>query len=363
MRGVVRDAMSVRSPRLDAGTSIAAAAQQLVMKDWTPMPVVGAEGEVRGVLAPHDVVRGVAQGLDVTQTPVEEIAGTELATVAAGDPLNDARAAMERTGQPMVLVTEDSRLLGTLTVTDLQGHTLIESELRDAAAHVVREVAPGDLMYTGSWGAYAYAGVSAVQCIRSILGKLIRPDPASILDLPCGHGRELRFLKLAYPDAEFGVCDVDEDGVEYCARVFGGHPTVSDDDPAKVAFDRRYELAWSGSLFTHLSAERWPGFLDLFARAMEPGGLVLFTTNAFLPASMLSSLGLGPSEVEQILDDFKRSRFGYVDVGDGNWGLALARPGWVKEQIERSPLELVSYERGAWKPPVPAQDVVVCTLK
>jgi hypothetical protein len=49
-----------------------------------------------------------------------------------------------------------------------------------------------------------------------------------------------------------------------------------------------------------------------------------------------------------------------VDVTQ-RWGLSLARPRWVKEQIERSPLELVSYERWAWKPPDPAQDVVVCT--
>ena len=67
-------------------------------------------------------------------------------------------------------------------------------------------------------------------------------------------------------------------------------------------------------------------------------------------------------QVDQLLGDFRSTRFGYVEASDGSWGLSLARPGWVKEQIERSPLELVSYERGAWKPPHPAQDVAVCTV-
>ena len=101
----------------------------------------------------------------------------------------------------------------------------------------------------------------------------------------------------------------------------------------------------------------------MFARAIEPGGLVLFTANGYLPPSVLRNLGLGADQVEQLLDDFKTRRTsGTWTSGDGSWGLSLARPRWVKEQIERSPLELVSYERWAWKPPFPAQDVLVCTL-
>jgi hypothetical protein len=135
---------------------------------------------------------------------------------------------------------------------------------------------------------------------------------------------------------------------------------VSHEDPAKVSFDQQYEFVWSGSLFTHLSADRWPGFLEMFARALEPGGLVLFTANAYLPPQVLRDLGLNADQAAELLHDFKTQNFGYVDVSK-TWGLSLARPLWVKEQIGRSPLDLVSYERWAWKPPSPAQDVLVCT--
>ena len=354
--------MSLGSPRLGSDTSVVDAAGLLWSKGWVPIPVIQDDGRVAGVVASNDVVRAVAQRVDLENTPVAEIATTELPELGLDASLAEAAEALQTTGQPLALVVEDSQFLGVLTVTDLQGHDLVESELGEKAAQVITEVSPNDMMYAGSWGAYAYAGVTAVQCIREVLGKLGRPDPASILDLPCGHGRELRFLKVVYPGARTGVCDIDEDGVEFCARVFGADPIVSREDPADVSIDERYELAWSGSLFTHLSGDRWAGFLDLFARALEPGGLLLFTANGFLAPAMLRDLGLGAEEVEQLLDEFKAKHFAYLDVGDGSWGLSLARPRWVKEQIERSPLELVSYERWAWKPPFPAQDVLVCTL-
>jgi CBS domain-containing protein/SAM-dependent methyltransferase len=358
----IRAAMSLGSPRLAPGASLTAGAQLVWQKGWLPIPVVDGDGRLTGVLSANDVARAVAQGRDVGRTTVGEIAATELPALRPDASLEEAAAAMDGSGQPILLVVDDSRLVGVLTYSDLQGHELIAKELGAAAADVIREISPNDIMYSGSWGAYTYAGVTALQCIRDVLGKLGRPDPASILDLPCGHGRELRFLKLAYPDARMGACDIDEDGVEFCARVFGADPIVSVEDPAAVLFDRQYELAWSGSLFTHLSAERWPGFLEMFARAVEPDGLVLFTANGFLPAPILSDFGLTPDQMDRLLGDFRSAGFGYVDVGDGSWGLSLARPHWVKEQIARSPLELVSYDRWAWKPPYPAQDVLVCRL-
>ncbi len=358
----VRDAMSAGSPRVPAHTSMAAAAHVLWERNWLPLPVLDDDQRLVGVLSAHDVARAVAQRRDPEQTTVREIASTDLPTLGPDASLEEAAATLERSGSALLLVVEDARFLGALTLSDLKGHELIASELGAAAADVVLEVSERDRMYGGSWGAYAFAGVTALQCIREMLAKYERPAPAHILDLPCGHGRELRFLKVAFPAARFTACDIDEDGVEFCARVFDAVPVVSRVDPVEVSFDERFDLAWCGSLFTHLSAERWPGFLDLFARSLAPHGLLLFSANGYLSAPVLRDLGMDPPAVKRLREDFERSDFGYVEVADGTWGLSLARPRWVKAQIERSPLKLLSYERWAWKPPFPAQDVLVCTL-
>lgn len=360
--GFVEDAMSLGFPRVGAPASVAEAASVMWGKGWLPLPVLDGDGAVAGVVSDQDIVRAVAQRLDLERTPALQIATTELPAVGPRTSLSEASAAIDSAGLGLALVFDGERLIGVLTASDLKGHALIEAELGARAANIVTEISPNDVMYAGSWGAYAYAGVTALGCIRAVLDKLGRGSPASILDLPCGHGRELRFLKVAYPDARFGVSDLDRDGVDFCARVFDAEPIYSEEDPAPVTFGEPYELAWCGSLFTHLSADRWPGFLELFARSLVPGGLLLFTANGHLPAPILRNLGLNAEAVERLLSDFRRDHFGYVDVADGAWGLSLARPRWIKEQIQRSPLELVSFERWAWKPPYPAQDVLVCTL-
>jgi SAM-dependent methyltransferase len=351
------------STPLTAPTTIAVAdaARRIWSGGFMPLPLVDEDGRLAGVVSAQDVLRAVAQRLDLQRTSIMEIATTQLPTVTPDSTVQEAAAAVTASASAMALVTDNGHLSGVVTQAELDAYRLIESELGPAAADVVTEVSPNDLMYGGSWGAYAYAGISAVQCIRAILRKLGRESPAGILDLPCGHGRELRFLKVAFPEARFGACDIDADGVEFCARVFGAEPTISQVDPRTVSFPRRYELAWCGSLFTHLAAERWRGFLDLFARALEPGGLLMFSTNGFLETPLLRKLGLDADEAQRLTAEFRETGIGYVDVGDGSWGLTLARPGWVKAQVEDSPLEFVSFERWAWKPPSPAQDVVVCT--
>jgi len=52
----------------------------------------------------------------------------------------------------------------------------------------------------------------------------LRADQTSIrsaLDLPSGGGRVLRFLRVAFPDAEFVACDTNEALVEFCGKALG----------------------------------------------------------------------------------------------------------------------------------------------
>ena len=61
---------------------------------------------------------------------------------------------------------------------------------------------------------------SARRNIRLALAHAGRLSPSSILDSACGYGRVLRVLRHDYPDAEITACDIDRDGVDFCARAF-----------------------------------------------------------------------------------------------------------------------------------------------
>ena len=96
--------------------------------------------------------------------------------------------------------------------------------------------------------------------------------------MPCGHGRVLRTLRAAYPQAEIVACDIDTDGVDFCAKTFDAIPVYSKENPEEIDLRRKFDLIWVGSLFTHIRDERWPEFLSFFSRVLAPGCVLIFTT-------------------------------------------------------------------------------------
>jgi SAM-dependent methyltransferase len=220
---------------------------------------------------------------------------------------------------------------------------------------VIRDISPKDEMFDNE-SSYFSVGQSALDCIRVALRAASLPGEhvGRILDLPCGHGRVLRYLKAAFPLAEITACDLHGDAVNYCAETFGAAAVYSDADPEHVPLEHdHFDLIWVGSLLTHLDSVRWPGFLGLFHRSLRPGGVVVFTTHGrraydwlvrrkvdYVPAS------LSPA----ICDAYEQSGFGYVEYpGQKSYGISFSRPDWVFKQIDRIPeLRLVYLSEAAW---------------
>ena len=172
-----------------------------------------------------------------------------------------------------------------------------------------------------------------------------KTDGGSALDLPSGHGRVLRWIKAEFPDARLGAGDIDHDGVDFCAATFGATPVYGREDPADVEIDAPYELIWCGSLFTHLPPERWEGFLDLFERALAPGGLLVFTTHGRRIAERMRDPETGRRVLKEpdrpraaLLSDYEREGMGYCGLHvlatstasrsslPRSYGISLVRP-------------------------------------
>jgi SAM-dependent methyltransferase len=229
---------------------------------------------------------------------------------------------------------------------------------------VITDISPWDPVYSPErHDLYFRWGESAVACIRLALLAAEKEDPSSVLDFACGHGRVMRTVKAAFPDARLTACDIDRAGVDFCARTFGAVPIESSEDPEKIEIEDRFDLIWVGSMFTHLEAERWIGFLRLFESLLEPGGVLVFTTaGRFVIEKMKvgkQSLGLRDSQVEELIADFARDGFGYQEYARRpGWGLARASPAWVCSRLDEVPqLRLVSYFERGW---LSSQDVVSC---
>ncbi len=234
----------------------------------------------------------------------------------------------------------------------------------DRLAGIVTEISPHDEMLGGSREHYLDVGESARRVVLNALGTISRPASTvrRILDLPCGHGRVLRFLRAAFPAAELTACDLNRDGVDFCAARLGAVPVYSDVDPNRVALKPGFDLIWCGSLLTHLPHAQCAEFLALFHRVLAPGGLAIVSLHGrhygreF--AAERRTVDLSATQIAELLRQYTATGFGYVDYADGSgYGFSLVHPSFTFEQLVAAQTwRVVGYHEQGWDR---RQDVLV----
>ena len=187
---------------------------------------------------------------------------------------------------------------------------------------------------------YLESGRTAHRCIRAALAVANKADVRRILDLPCGHGRILRVLRAAFPEAAVTACDTDRRGVDFCAATFGAEPVYSVEDPAAIPVRGPFDLVWVGSLLTHLDAPRWPGFLAKFRSLLAPDGVCVVTTHGLGAVEFIRGRrgDYGVADPAKLLRHYERYGFAYQPYqAGGGYGVSLAKVGWVAEQVQKLP--------------------------
>jgi SAM-dependent methyltransferase len=164
-----------------------------------------------------------------------------------------------------------------------------------------------------------------------------------VLDLPSGHGRVLRYLVERFPNARFTACDLDRDGVSFCAATFGARAVVSRTDLEALTLDERFDLIWCGSLVTHLDAPRIEALLRFFHRHLTPAGLLVFSAHGTqaaenLRGGKLFSYGLDPDAAAQVLRSYTSTGLGYADYDARRapgYGVTFTTPDWIRGAFQR----------------------------
>lgn len=204
-------------------------------------------------------------------------------------------------------------------------------------------ISSNDRMFRpGSEDHYWLTGQDGLRSARLALEAARTATPQRILDLPSGHGRVLRWLRHEWPEAEITACDIDRDGVDFCAETFGAIALYSTENPSQISLEGYYDLIWVGSLFTHLPEYRWCDFLSLLCEHLS--GVLVFTTAGHEAAQRV---GLS-------LSDF--SFRPWQDRG-GTYGNAYSTPEWVLGLLRQYPLRVVQLHEAGWDA---HQDVFGC---
>jgi SAM-dependent methyltransferase len=197
-----------------------------------------------------------------------------------------------------------------------------------------------DGMYNEDGMHYYRVGLSAISCIDEALKAGNLKDVRSILDLPCGGGRVLRFLVHRFAGAEITACELASGAVEFCARTFGAQPAFSSLNLDEVSLDKKFDLIWCGSLVTHLNETGITALLTLFRRHLSKNGIMVFTTHGDFVARRLPTrdfdYGLGAEQIENINRDYPKTGYGFEDYPDEkNYGVSLTSPEWVRARVRK----------------------------
>ncbi len=230
-------------------------------------------------------------------------------------------------------------------------------------AEIDRRISPNDAM-NNQW--YFDVGKSAVEnialaCLASKVQMVNK-----VLDLPCGHGRVLRHLVHLFPQAEIHACDLDRDGVDFCASTFAARPLYSREELTEVDFGTLYDLIWVGSLFTHTSHEVTRRWLPHLAKFLAPNGIVVATLHGRWSQHVHKVAPyIEDSKWQGILEDYASTGYGYRDYSRkeshpfiaGSYGISLVKPDVIVRDLEAIPgIRIHCYRERGW---ADVQDVVV----
>lgn len=235
--------------------------------------------------------------------------------------------------------------------------------LDDDSLEVIQEISESDGMHRALPDLYFTAGREALRSIRLAMLAAKITDASKILDFASGAGRVMRYLKAAFPDAELTACDVLEEDLAFCSKVFGATVVEGKLNPDEVEVDGNFDLIWCGSLLSHTDRDDFVGFLGLFDSILSDRGVVVFTAMGRSVAKALrkgtSPLSLSREEAERLLRDYDQTGFGFsygIHNPDAKLGEAVASPAWVCEQLARTELRLLLYLEEWWL----GQDVIAC---
>jgi len=230
-----------------------------------------------------------------------------------------------------------------------------------------RTLSPRDgMMSDGLEQQYFDLGRRALELVL-FSGRLCdKPHYHDILDLPCGHGRVLRWLRAAYDYAAITACDLDRDAVDFCRDRFRAAGVYSQPDLRELVFPGPFELVWCGSLLTHLDRDRWLAVLDCLIRWTREYGVIVFTTQGRCYTSLLAR---GRTNVAENIDKpallagFAETGFAhqrYFEPEHGDYGVTVTSPEWLGGVLQRHPdVILRAYLEEAWG----MQDVVILYKK
>lgn len=216
------------------------------------------------------------------------------------------------------------------------------------SAEINKEISNKETMFD-QWyfemGRYAIEAIS-LSIMASKINDIQGSEITKVLDVPCGHGRVLRHLIEMFPGAEIHACDLDKDGVSFCASKFGAIPVYSQEDLTQINFGCEYDVIWVGSLFTHTSRETTKKWMAHLAKHLSPHGIIVATFHGRWSEYVHKVAPyIRDNKWQEIVNEYRQTGHGFRDYYKeeshqyivGSYGISIAKPHITIKDIENIP--------------------------
>jgi SAM-dependent methyltransferase len=216
----------------------------------------------------------------------------------------------------------------------------------------VTEVSPNDEMFDFSEH-YVSTALSALKLLDYAVEQgLVRPNPQNLLDLPCGHGRVARVLRSRFPHADLTVCDLNRDGVDFCASRFDARGIYGTDDLDTINLNQIFDIIWVGSLITHLNQNNTVKFIRSMQRHLSVDGLLIMSSHGTFVSSQMragDSYNLDYRQMKILLCEYDTLGYGYQDYPQqAGYGISIISRQWFEVFFAGESYGIVAYLEHEW---------------
>ncbi|HEY2472123.1 MAG TPA: class I SAM-dependent methyltransferase [Terracidiphilus sp.] len=148
-------------------------------------------------------------------------------------------------------------------------------------------------------------------------------QPVNVLDFACGAGRQLLHLIRLFPNAHAYACDIRADAIAYLQGAYPKAKVYANKfDPPLNFPDATFDLIYSVSVFSHLSAQDARLWLDELRRVAKPGAVLCLTFNSYTSLARYHELGklldLTPAKLDEM-------RYFFDAEDEAGYALRMAR--------------------------------------
>ena len=145
------------------------------------------------------------------------------------------------------------------------------------------------------------------------------------------------------PDIDWTCCDIHPAAVSFIKNVYGLDAFVSTHNPTEWLPARTFDVVFALSFFSHMPAASFGPWLSALAGALNPGGLLIFTSHGEQTAR------LRPGSV--VFDERGFNWVTHSDQGDldpETYGTSIAKFSFINQTLVALPLRLIRFQEAFW---------------